>query len=94
MASRCFPLCALDAGEHLVGDPVQRPQFVRGQDVDEQVQHLADVSGCRVRQVGVAGVGQDRLRVPPVVRVGLADYPSEEAMMGLCLSFARDQNPS
>jgi uroporphyrinogen-III synthase len=28
------------------------------------------------------------------VRVGLADYPSEEAMMGLCLSFARDQNPS
>jgi len=28
------------------------------------------------------------------VRVGLADYPSEEGMMGLCLSFARDQNPS
>jgi uroporphyrinogen-III synthase len=28
------------------------------------------------------------------VRVGLADYPSEEAMMGLCLSFARDQNPA
>ena len=28
------------------------------------------------------------------VRVGLADYPSEEAMMGLCLSFARDQNAS
>jgi uroporphyrinogen-III synthase len=28
------------------------------------------------------------------VRVGLADYPSEDAMMGLCLSFARDQNPS
>lgn len=28
------------------------------------------------------------------VRVGLADYPSEEAMMGLALSFARDQNPS
>jgi uroporphyrinogen-III synthase len=26
------------------------------------------------------------------VRVGLADYPSEEAMMALCLSFARDQN--
>jgi uroporphyrinogen-III synthase len=26
------------------------------------------------------------------VRVGLADYPSEEAMMGLALSFARDQN--
>lgn len=28
------------------------------------------------------------------VRVGLADYPSDEAMMGLALSFARDQNPS
>jgi uroporphyrinogen-III synthase len=28
------------------------------------------------------------------VRVGLADYPSEEAMMGLALSFARDQNGS
>lgn len=28
------------------------------------------------------------------VRVGLADYPSEEAMMGLALSFARDQNAS
>ena len=28
------------------------------------------------------------------VRVGLADYPSEEGMMGLCLSFARDQNPA
>lgn len=28
------------------------------------------------------------------VRVGLADHPSEEAMMGLALSFARDQNPS
>jgi uroporphyrinogen-III synthase len=27
------------------------------------------------------------------VRVGLADHPSEEAMMGLALSFARDQNP-
>lgn len=26
------------------------------------------------------------------VRVNLADYPSEEAMMGLALSFARDQN--
>lgn len=28
------------------------------------------------------------------VRISLADYPSEEAMMGLALSFARDQNPS
>jgi uroporphyrinogen-III synthase len=28
------------------------------------------------------------------VRVGLADHPSEEAMMGLALSFARDQNAS
>ncbi len=28
------------------------------------------------------------------VRVGLADYPSEEAMMSLALSFARDQNPA
>ncbi len=28
------------------------------------------------------------------VRIGLADYPSEEAMMGLALSFARDQNAS
>lgn len=28
------------------------------------------------------------------VRVGLADYPSEEAMMALALSFARDQNAS
>ena len=27
------------------------------------------------------------------VRVGLADHPSEESMMGLALSFARDQNP-
>jgi uroporphyrinogen-III synthase len=26
------------------------------------------------------------------VRIGLADHPSEEAMMGLALSFARDQN--
>jgi uroporphyrinogen-III synthase len=26
------------------------------------------------------------------VRIALADFPSEEAMMGLCLSFARDQN--
>jgi uroporphyrinogen-III synthase len=25
-------------------------------------------------------------------RIGLADYPSEEAMMGLALSFARDRN--
>ena len=28
------------------------------------------------------------------VRVALADHPSEEAMMGLALSFARDQNPA
>lgn len=28
------------------------------------------------------------------VRVGLADHPGEEAMMGLALSFARDQNAS
>ena len=28
------------------------------------------------------------------VRVGLADHPSEEAMMALALSFARDQNPA
>jgi uroporphyrinogen-III synthase len=28
------------------------------------------------------------------VRVGLADHPSEEAMMGLALSFARAQNPA
>lgn len=28
------------------------------------------------------------------VRVGLADHPSEEAMMALALSFARDQNAS
>jgi uroporphyrinogen-III synthase len=28
------------------------------------------------------------------VRVGLADHPSEEAMMALCLSFAREQNAS
>jgi uroporphyrinogen-III synthase len=28
------------------------------------------------------------------VRVALADYPSEEAMMGLALSFARAQNPA
>lgn len=28
------------------------------------------------------------------VRVGLADHPSEEAMMGLALSFARDRNPA
>lgn len=27
------------------------------------------------------------------VRIGLADHPSEEAMMGLALSFARDHNP-
>ncbi|MDC9822222.1 uroporphyrinogen-III synthase [Devosia sp. ZB163] len=27
------------------------------------------------------------------VRVGLAEHPDEEAMMGLALSFARDQNP-
>lgn len=28
------------------------------------------------------------------VRIGLADHPSEEAMMGLALSFARDHNAS
>ena len=28
------------------------------------------------------------------VRVGLADHPSEEAMLALALSFARDQNPA
>jgi uroporphyrinogen-III synthase len=28
------------------------------------------------------------------VRIGLADHPSEEAMMGLALSFAREQNPA
>jgi uroporphyrinogen-III synthase len=28
------------------------------------------------------------------VRVGLADHPSEEAMLSLALSFARDQNPA
>lgn len=28
------------------------------------------------------------------VRVGLAEHPSEEAMLRLCLSFARDQNPA
>jgi len=28
------------------------------------------------------------------VRVGLADHPSEEAMLGLALSFARGQNPA
>ncbi|MEQ1771005.1 MAG: uroporphyrinogen-III synthase [Devosia sp.] len=28
------------------------------------------------------------------VRIGLADHPSEEAMMSLALSFARDQNPA
>jgi len=28
------------------------------------------------------------------VRVGLADHPSEEAMLAMALSFARDQNPA
>jgi uroporphyrinogen-III synthase len=28
------------------------------------------------------------------VRIALADHPSEDAMMGLALSLARDQNPS
>lgn len=28
------------------------------------------------------------------VRIGLADHPSEEAMLALALSFARDQNPA
>jgi uroporphyrinogen-III synthase len=28
------------------------------------------------------------------VRVSLAEHPSEEAMLGLALSFAREQNPS
>jgi uroporphyrinogen-III synthase len=28
------------------------------------------------------------------VRISLADYPSEEAMMSLALAFARDQNAS
>jgi uroporphyrinogen-III synthase len=28
------------------------------------------------------------------VRVSLADHPSEESMMALALSFARDQNPA
>lgn len=28
------------------------------------------------------------------VRIGLAEHPSEDAMMGLALSFSRDQNPS
>lgn len=28
------------------------------------------------------------------VRIGLAEHPSEDAMMGLALSFARDQNPA
>ena len=28
------------------------------------------------------------------VRVALADHPSEDAMMGLALSFARAQNPA
>jgi uroporphyrinogen-III synthase len=59
--------------------------------------------------VGLAGELSDRSRLgvlcvseavaaPLVaahfVRVGLADHPSENAMMALALSFARDQNPA
>jgi hypothetical protein len=47
-------------------------QFRWVEDVDEQLTHSPDVPRRRLRQVGVTGVGQDRVRVPPIVRIGLA----------------------
>ena len=62
----------------------------------ETFAHLAGTLGDRTR-FGVLCLSE-AVAAPLVaahfVRVGLADHPSEEAMMGLALSFAREQNPA
>jgi len=63
---------AVDAGNDCVRGPAQRLQFLRAKSVDEQLTHSPDVPRCCPLQVGVTGVGQDRVRIPPVTRIGLA----------------------
>lgn len=55
------------------------------------------LSGRTQRQLGMLCLSEsvaEPLIDAHFVRVGLADHPSEEAMMGLALSFARDQDAS
>jgi hypothetical protein len=63
---------AVDAGNDCVRAPAQHLQFLGAEGVDEQLTHSPDVPRCRPLQVGVTGVGQDRVRIPPVTRIGLA----------------------
>jgi uroporphyrinogen-III synthase len=55
----------------------------------------ADVGNrARLGMLCLSAAVAEPLLAAHFVRVGLADQPSEEAMMALALSFARDQNPA
>jgi uroporphyrinogen-III synthase len=54
--------------------------------------HLSRATRMRLGVLCLSETVAEPLMAAHFARIGLADYPSEEAMMGLALSFARDRN--
>ena len=54
--------------------------------------HLPKAVKTRLGMLCLSEAIAEPLVLARFVRIGLADFPNEEAMMSLCLSFARDQN--
>ena len=85
----------LEVREALVGGEIGAALFYSRRTAETFVKLAGDGLGRTVRtRLGMLCLSE-QVAEPLVdahfVRIGLAAYPSEEAMMGLALSFARDQ---
>ena len=92
------PVAALPDGfaEQLADGRIGAALFYSKRTAETFVALAGDVLGREAkRRVGMLCLSE-AVAAPLVdahfVRIGLADHPSEEAMMGLALAFARDQN--
>lgn len=94
------PVAALpvEVRETLAGGGIEAAMFYSRRTAETFVRLATDGLGRAARtRLGVLCISEavaEPLVGAHFVRVSLADYPSEEAMMGLALSFARDQNAS
>jgi uroporphyrinogen-III synthase len=88
----------LDVRDALVGGEIDAALFYSRRTAETFVKVAGEGLGRSVKtRLGMLCLSEgvaEPLIGAHFVRVGLADYPSEEAMMGLALSFARDQNAS
>jgi uroporphyrinogen-III synthase len=60
--------------------------------VERVAPHLSRATRMRLGMLCLSEGVAEPLMAAHFARIGLADYPSEDGMMGLALSFARDQN--